>query len=115
MDHNTTERHIQETAGREGIVSAVPTPGRSTQVEVQEVGNIRDCIYWTKRAVEVEKLLRSLKDNKILLDQAKREITARKKMDELKFNLGKETPSTQKLKAPEPDDDSGLKEDEGAS
>lgn len=115
MDNNTAERDIQETASQEAAIRAVPTPGHSTQVEVQEVASVRDCIYWTKRAVEIEKLLRSLKDNKILLDQAKGEITSRKKMDAVKLNLGKDKPLGQKLKAPQQHDVDGLKEEEGTS
>lgn len=48
-------------------------------IEAIEVASYKDCVYWTKRAVEMEKLLRSLKESKIRLDQAKREIAERKK------------------------------------
>lgn len=56
------------------------------QFKVMDVASYKDCVYWTKRAVEMEKLLRSLKDNKIILDQAKREIAARKKAEASEVN-----------------------------
>lgn len=42
-----------------------------------EVKGFKDTVYWVKRAVEIEKLLKSLKKSKILLDQVRRQLNSK--------------------------------------
>lgn len=71
----------------------------SPQVKLQvlDVTSYKDTVYWAKRAVEMEKLLRSLKECKILLDQARNEIIERKRNVEEK-EMENSLQSTVKLK-----------------
>lgn len=69
------DNEYQETSSPKPGVSEDVTP-IGNQIEV---ASYKSCAFWTKRAVEIEKLLRSLKESKNFLDQTKREILARKK------------------------------------
>lgn len=48
-----------------------------TGSSLEDVKGFKDTVYWVKRAVEMEKLLRSLKKSKILLDQVKRQLISK--------------------------------------
>lgn len=75
MDNGNTETASSNPAAFEDV-----TPfGNQIEAPPLEVASYKSCAFWTKRAVEIEKLLRSLKESKVLLDQTKREILARKK------------------------------------
>lgn len=70
----------QETSSpNPGVCEDVSSIGNQIEVPPLEVASYKSCAFWTKRAVEIEKLLRSLKESKNFLDQTKREILARKK------------------------------------
>lgn len=75
MDNGNQETSLPNPAAFEDV-----TPiGHQIEAPPLEVASYKSCAFWTKRAVEIEKLLRSLKESKNFLDQTKREILARKK------------------------------------
>lgn len=69
MDGDQSDKNRVET---EETQDEAPGCANATQVETTEVASIRDCTYWTKRAVVMERLLRSLRESKLQLDKSKR-------------------------------------------
>lgn len=65
----------------------VSTSLPAADLDVLDLASYKDVVYWTKRAAEMEKLVRSLVESRVTLDEAKKEIMARKKTEALRVQL----------------------------